>query len=97
MIVQQERLILEQQQPQIQIYDFDPTRPEIYSPLCAERYLVNIMIGKIDGPLRAHLSGDEKIIDIILKYTKLGILYDKRWTEFREEQRDRKRKTEYSL
>lgn len=61
-----------------EIYDFDSEKPGIYAPSCVDRDLVNIMIGKIDGPLRAHIDLKENMMDIILKYSKLGLLEDKR-------------------
>lgn len=64
------------------IYLADQFKPNIYKPENVDRDLVDIMLEKIDGPIRAHIGEQETLNDIILKYTKLKLLDDSRAIAF---------------
>lgn len=66
-----------------QIYAFDPLKPPIYKSENVDRDLVDIMMEKIDGTVRAHINDKESLQDIIMKYTKLKLLTDKRTIDYR--------------
>lgn len=60
------------------IYLGDQFNPNIYKPENVDRDLVDILLEKIDGPIRAHIGEHETLNDIALKYTKLRLLDDTR-------------------
>lgn len=64
------------------IYLADQSKPSIYKPENVDRDLVDILLEKIDGPIRAHIGEHETLSDIILKYTKLKLLDDTRAIAF---------------
>lgn len=70
-----------------EIYDFDESKPGIYSPYNVDRDLVNLMLGKIDAPFRTYVQGDETMLQIITKYSKLGLLDDKRAIDYRHKKK----------
>lgn len=64
------------------IYLGDQFKPTIYRPENVDRDLVDILLEKIDGPIRAHIGEHETLTDIILKYTRLKLLDDTRAIAF---------------
>lgn len=64
------------------IYLVDQFKPSIYKPENVDRDLVDILLEKIDGPIRAHIGEHETLIEIIMKYTKLKLLDDTRAIAF---------------
>lgn len=60
----------------IELFTFDPLKPGAYKPENIDRDLVDIMLEKIDGTVRAHVNPNESLQDIIMKYTKLKLLWD---------------------
>lgn len=72
-----------------EIYAFDPLKPTIYKPENIDRDLVDIMIGKIDGTIRAHINSNETMQDIIMKYTRLRLLRDKRTIDYRHKKENK--------
>lgn len=61
-----------------EIYELDDSKPMLYHSENVDRDLVNILVEKIDGPLRIHLDEGLTLNDIISKYTKLRLLDDSR-------------------
>lgn len=66
-----------------EIFSFDPLRPAIYQAQNVDRDLVDIMLDKIDGTVRAHIGANETMQDIIMKYTRLKLLWDRRTIDYR--------------
>lgn len=65
-----------------ELYEVDVRKPIVYSPAYVDRDLVDLLMEKIDGPIRAHLDEHETLNNIITKYTKLKLLYDTRAIAF---------------
>lgn len=61
-----------------EMYDFDERKPDIYRPENVDRDLVEILIEKIDGNVRAHILENESMIEIFNKYARLKLLDDER-------------------
>lgn len=61
-----------------EIYEFDDNKSMLYQSENVDKDLVNILVEKIDGPLRVHLDDGLTLNDVISKYTKLGLLDDRR-------------------
>uniref|UniRef100_A0A034WL37 Uncharacterized protein n=1 Tax=Bactrocera dorsalis TaxID=27457 RepID=A0A034WL37_BACDO len=78
-----------------EIYIFDPLKPGIYKPENVDRDLVDILLEKIDGPIRAHITETETLNDIIVKYSKLKLLQDKRAIDYRHRKYVDKNKANY--
>lgn len=74
------------------IYLYDETRPEIYEPSRVDRDLVNILIEKIDIPLRSHYNQNDSLNEIITKYTRIKALDDPRTIHYHH----RKKLTQYN-
>lgn len=66
-----------------EVYQVDIRKPGIYEPTNVDRDLVDLLLEKIDGHVRAHISEDETLQDIVTKYTRLRLLDDRRAIDYR--------------
>lgn len=66
-----------------EIYQVDLRKPGIYEPANVDRDLVDLLLEKIDGHVRAHIAEDETLQNIITRYTKLRLLDDRRAIDYR--------------
>lgn len=76
------------------IYMYDDTRPEIYEPNRVDKDLVNILIEKIDIPLRSHSDQNNTLNEIITNYTRIRALDDPRTIHYRH--RKKNQQTQYN-
>lgn len=76
------------------IYMYDETRPEIYEPNRVDKDLVNILIEKIDIPLRSHSNQNGTLNEVITNYTRIRALDDPRTIHYRH--RKKNQQTQYS-
>lgn len=61
-----------------QLYLYDEDKPTLYKPECVERDLVNIIIDKIDIPMRTHSDKQCSLNQLITRYTQIEALDDYR-------------------
>ena len=61
-----------------ELYEFDKKKPEIFKSENVDRDLVDILIEKIDGNIRAHIEEGASLTQIYNKYARLKMLNDER-------------------
>lgn len=71
-----------------QIYLFDEMKPQIYEPSRVDKDLVNILIEKIDIPLRSHIDQNSTLNEVITRYTQIRALDDPRVIHYRHKQKN---------
>lgn len=71
-----------------QIYLFDEIKPQIYEPSRVDKDLVNVLIEKIDIPLRSHIDQNSTLNEVITRYTQIRALDDPRVIHYRHKQKN---------
>lgn len=66
-----------------ELYEFDGRQSSLYSPVCINRDLVDILLEKIDGPIRAHINPNSTLSEVVRRYSELKLLDDSRCIDFK--------------
>lgn len=61
-----------------ELYEFDERKPDIYKPFNNDKYLVGIVLEKLDNLVRGNVERDASLIEIYNKFSELRLLDDER-------------------